>query len=325
MAEAPRKVPLLAAVAHELNNPTTAVSRGAARLAEVLERYGVLERQVGGAGLADSPRLASLVDRVHDTVRSPRRIDAIDRGDAEGDVEGWLEQQGIADPWDLAPVLVELSLGPEELSGLMDEIGDHAFSIVLPWLVTLQEVHALLAEIEQGVAQVSQLVKDLRAHTYRDRTPVRSVDIHEGLENTLRVLRTKIEPGIEVRRVFADALPGVRGHGSELNQVWTNLIDNAVHAMDGEGTLTLRTRASDGWVEVDIEDEGPGIPRGIRDRIFDAFFTTKLPGEGTGLGLDITYDIVVNRHGGDLSVESEPGRTTFTVRLPENFEATARR
>ena len=313
---------LTAGVAHELNNPAAAVKRGAGHLADVVGEYGRLERKLGELGVAATDeRLASLSERARAVVLAPRRIDALDRSDAEADVEDWLDERGVPEPWDLAPVLVELSYDPDELEGLADELEDAVFPTVLQWLAASHELHSLLAEIRQGAGRISEIVQGLKSYSYLDQAPVQAVDIHEGLESTLLILRSKLKHGVEVRREFADDLPPIQGYGSELNQVWTNLIDNAVYAMDGEGTLTLRTRAEGGWVEVDVVDDGPGIPADIRERIFDAFFTTKPPGEGTGLGLDISYNIVVNRHRGDLSFTSEPGRTCFRVRLPENFEA----
>ncbi len=311
---------LTAGVAHELNNPAAAVKRGAEHLAEVVDRHGELERGLGAAGLAGA-RLAALTERARSAARSPRRIDALDRSDAEADVEAWLEHRAVPEPWELAPVLVELDYDPDELDGLANGIGHDAVRVVLPWLAATHELHSLLAEIGHGATRVSEIVRGLKSYSYLDRAPVQEVDIHEGLESTLLILRSKLKDGIEVRRELAPDLPAIHGYGGELNQVWTSLIDNALYAMDGEGTLTLRTRAGDGWIEVDIEDDGPGIPDDIRDRIFDAFFTTKPPGHGTGLGLEISYNIVADHHLGDLTFTSEPGRTTFTVRLPVNFEA----
>ena len=181
-------------------------------------------------------------------------------------------------------------------------------------------MHNLLAEIGTGVGRISQIVKALKTYSYLDQAPVQAVDVREGLEDTLLILRSKLE-GISVRREYAPDLPRIQGYGSELNQVWTNLIDNAAYAVDGKGEIVLRTRREGDSVIVEVQDNGPGIPAEIKDRIFDPFFTTKPVGQGTGLGLDISYNIVVNKHRGDIQVSSEPGRTVFEVRLPLNFEA----
>ncbi len=164
----------------------------------------------------------------------------------------------------------------------------------------------------------------MKSYVYLDQAPVQAVDIHEGLDNTLILLRNELKDGINVRRHYDPNLPTIQAYGSELNQVWTNLIDNAADAMDGKGELTIQTHADGDWVIVDIEDNGPGISEEHLARIFEPFFTTKPPGEGTGLGLDITYNIVVNKHKGDIKVYSRPGKTTFRVKLPVNFEATGK-
>jgi len=159
-------------------------------------------------------------------------------------------------------------------------------------------------------------------YSYLDQAPVQAVDIHEGLDNTLMILKSKLQNGISVRREYAPDLPVIQGYGSELNQVWANLLDNAADALDGKGEITIRTRSGEqDSVFVEVEDNGPGIPPEIQSKVFESFFTTKPPGKGTGLGLDISYNIVVSKHRGDMKLYSEPGSTRFEVRLPVNFEA----
>jgi len=177
-------------------------------------------------------------------------------------------------------------------------------------------VHQLLYEIGQGSARISEIVRALKSYSYLGQAPVQWIDLHEGLDNTLVILRNKLKAGIEVHRDYAADMPSVHAFGSELNQVWTNLLDNAADAMDGKGTLTIRTRRQDPWAVVEIEDNGPGIPPALQSRIFDPFFTTKAPGKGTGLGLSTSYSIVTDKHHGRIDVESRPGMTRFTVRLP---------
>ena len=165
------------------------------------------------------------------------------------------------------------------------------------------------------------LIWVIPAYSYLDQAPVQSVDVHEGMDNTLIILRSKLSNGISVRREYAPDLPNIEAYGSELNQVWTNILDNAADALDGQGQITIRTRQDGESVVVEIEDDGPGIPAEIQSKIFDSFFTTKPPGQGTGLGLDISYNIVVHKHRGDIKLHSKPGQTCFEVRLPVNFEA----
>jgi signal transduction histidine kinase len=184
------------------------------------------------------------------------------------------------------------------------------------WLGAISTVYSLVVEISQGAGRISDIVKALKSYSYLDQAPIQEVDIHEGLDNTLIILRSKTKEGIHIVREYASDLPRISAYGSELNQVWTNLIDNAIDAMGGDGQITIRTRRADNDVVVGIEDEGPGIPQEIQPKIFDPFFTTKGPGRGTGLGLNITYNIIVEKHRGAINVDSRPGRTVFQIRLP---------
>jgi signal transduction histidine kinase len=184
------------------------------------------------------------------------------------------------------------------------------------WLAAGCLVHSLQDEVGQSAARISQIVKAVKSYTYLDQAPVQEVDVHEGLESTLVILRNKLKSGVSVTRQYATDLPRIEAYASELNQVWTNLIDNAIDAMGGQGELVLRTYARDGQVVVEVQDTGPGIPEEIRPRLFEPFFTTKPPGSGTGLGLHIVYDIVANKHGGEIHLISRPGATCFQVVLP---------
>jgi signal transduction histidine kinase len=176
-------------------------------------------------------------------------------------------------------------------------------------------MYSLLEEIGQGAGRITELVRALKEYTYLDRAPIQAVDIHAGLDSTLVILRSKLRD-VTVRREYASDLPRVQARGSELNQVWTNLIDNAIDATNGKGTVTLRTRRDDEWVIVEIEDNGSGIPEEALPNLFDPFFTTKAPGKGTGLGLNISHNIIVQKHQGRIDVSSQPGRTRFVVRIP---------
>jgi signal transduction histidine kinase len=242
-------------------------------------------------------------------------LDPLARSDRESDMQAWLEGIGIDEGWELAPALVASGWELESLRKLAPAFDPETLVLVVRWLAAGCAVYSLLNETHMGAERISEIVKSVKAYSYLDQAPIQEVDVHEGLENTLVILRHKTKEGIHITRDYAPDLPHIEAYGSELNQVWTNIIDNAVDAMNGQGELTLRTRANDGKVTVEIEDTGPGIPKEIQQRIFEPFFTTKPPGQGTGLGLHISYTIV-NKHYGQLRVESQPGRTAFQVTLP---------
>ena len=180
-------------------------------------------------------------------------------------------------------------------------------------------MHSLLHEINEGSSRISEIVVALKNYSFLGQAPVQQVDIHEGINNTLVILRSKLKMGIRVQCEYAADLPKIVAYGSELNQVWTNILDNAIDALKGEGQITIRTKRENSGIAVEIEDNGPGIPTEIQSRIFDPFFTTKQPGKGTGLGLSTSYGIVTEKHGGQLLVESRPGCTKFIIKLPINL------
>jgi signal transduction histidine kinase len=222
----------------------------------------------------------------------------------------------VQNGWDLAPTLVNLGYDCERLTSLMADFTSSQFRAVIDWLNCTYVIYGLLDEIGLGAGRITEIVKALKGYTYLDQAPIQTVDIQEGLESTLVILRSKLKQGITVHREFAPDLPHIQAYGSELNQVWTNIIDNAIDAMDGVGEITLRTRVNGKWAIVEIEDNGPGIPEAIQPNLFDPFFTTKPPGKGTGLGLNISHNIVVQKHDGRIDVYSRPGSTRFEVRLP---------
>jgi signal transduction histidine kinase len=242
------------------------------------------------------------------------------RGDRESELEAWLEARGVTDAWEYTPTLVNLNYDTAQLARLAGHFGADRLPAVIAWLDATYRVSSLLHEMAQGAGRISEIVTALKSYSYLDQAPVQDVDVHEGLDNTLVILRHKLVSDITVRRDYAPDLPRIQACGGDLNQVWTNIIDNAADALDGRGQIIIRTRQDSDWVVVEIEDNGPGIPPEIQPRLFDPFFTTKPPGQGTGLGLDITYNIVVHRHRGDIKVISQPGKTCFQVRLPINFE-----
>lgn len=309
---------LSAGVAHELNNPAAAVKRGAGQLQAALAQFEAQQIDLNQLTLTQEQQetLQGLRQRARELAAQPPELDALVRGDREYEMETWLEARGVTEAWQCASTLVNLTYDTTEMSTLAEHFGNDQLPAVIRWLNATYMVHNLLAEIGQGASRISSIVKALKSYAYLDQAPVQAVDVHEGLDNTLLILRHKLKAGISVRREYAPDLPQIQAYGSELNQVWTNIIDNAADALGGTGTITIRTRQEGGWVVVDIEDDGPGIPPEIQSRLFDPFFTTKPPGQGTGLGLDISYTIVVHKHRGDIKVLSKPGQTCFQVWLP---------
>jgi signal transduction histidine kinase len=243
-------------------------------------------------------------------------MESLTRSDREYELEVWLDERDVENAWEVAPTLVNLGYDCDALNTLVASFTPSQFYAVIEWLSDTYTIYSLLEEIGQGAGRISEIVKSLKGYTYLDQAPIQMVDIHEGLDSTLVILRSKLKQGITVHREYAADLPHIQARGSELNQVWTNIIDNAIGAMNGEGEITLRTRHDDEWVIVEIEDNGPGIPEEIIPNLFDPFFTTKPPGEGTGLGLNISRNIVVQKHQGQIDVHSRPGKTRFEVRLP---------
>jgi signal transduction histidine kinase len=211
---------------------------------------------------------------------------------------------------------VDTGLDRDALGEIAEGLTPAHLNAVLAWLAATHTAYALIDEIGRSAARIAEIVNTLKAYSFLDQAPVQTVDIHRGLENTLSLLNAKLGSGVVVQRQYAPDLPLVQAHGSELNQVWTNLIDNALDAMNGKGELCLRTCHDDRWVVVEVRDDGTGIPDDARGRLFDPFFTTKPPGKGAGLGLNVCHTIVVQGHKGRIDVASRPGCTAFTVRLP---------
>jgi signal transduction histidine kinase len=257
------------------------------------------------------------LDRLADQPgRRPPDLSAVERNDRELEIENWLKTKGVDKGWELAPSLVDMGYNHLTLDDLAGGFTSRQLPVIIQWHCHHHLINSLLSEINLGTGRIAEIVRALKAYTYMDRAPLQTVDVHDGLNNTLIILQTKLKSGISVTREYAGDLPPIQAYGSELNQVWTNIIDNAIDAMDGQGTLVLRTRQGDSCVVIEIEDDGPGIPEELQTKIFDPFFTTKPPGEGTGLGLNISRNIIVQKHSGHIAVSSKPGKTTFTVLLP---------
>jgi signal transduction histidine kinase len=309
---------LTAGVAHELNNPAAAVKRGTGQLDQALDGMNQAYSQLSGLRLA--PEQLALVDeyagRARQAALHPPRLDTLTRSDREYELETWLEDHGIAQAWEHAPTLVNLGLAPGDLAPVAAAFPAGGLPVFLAWLSAFYTARSLLGEIGEGVNRISTIVKALKTYSYLDQAPVQDVDVHEGLDNTLVILHHKLTDRIAIQREYDPDLPRIQAYGSELNQVWTNILDNAIDALDGEGQIVIRTRHDSRSVVVEIEDDGPGIPNEVLPRIFDPFFTTKPVGSGTGLGLAISYNNVVVRHRGDIQVRSRPGQTVFEVHLP---------
>jgi signal transduction histidine kinase len=318
---------LVAGVAHELNNPAAATRRAADHLREAFARLERANRELAGADLDGSAidLLADLDDRARTHAGQPSTLDTVRRADLEADVEDWLDDHSVADTFDLAPALVEQGVGVDALDSLAAELGEPGLALILQWSAAAFPVYRLAYEIGEGSSRISEIVAALKSYSYLGQAPVQAVDVHEGIDNTLVILRSKLKKGVEVRREYATDLPRITAYGSELNQVWTNLLDNAVDAMGGEGIITIRTRADGAAIVVEIEDDGPGITVEDVGKVFDPFFTTKDPGRGTGLGLATSYSIVKDKHLGAMDVHSRPGSTCFTVRLPIDADPDRRR
>jgi signal transduction histidine kinase len=240
----------------------------------------------------------------------------MEAADHEDQIVDWFDNHGIGDAWDLAPTFVQSGLDVGWLDQVVEVVDEGMLEGAIRWLNYTLETELLMNEIEDSTTRISTLVTAAKQYSQMDRAPHQVLDIHELLDSTLVMLSRKIGDGVEVVKDYDRSLPDIPVYGAELNQVWTNLIDNALQAMGGSGTLTIRTSRVGDQVKVEIGDTGPGIADDIVGRIFEPFFTTKPVGEGTGLGLDISWRIVVNKHHGDLSVESVPGDTRFRVLLP---------
>jgi signal transduction histidine kinase len=307
-----------AGLAHELNNPAAAAQRSASQLRDSQSRWLTLTHQIESAaiqlGLTDW-----LEDFIQETTRRfglPTRLDALERIDLVDHLQTWLEENGVESAWELAPAMVNFGWEVEALEKLKNTLPPSLFALAVPWLGMCCLMMGLLSEVLQTTERISQIVHAVKSYTYLDQAPLLEVDVHEGLENTLLIMQHKLKKGVTVKREYAQDLPRIEAYASELNQVWTNIIDNAVDAMNGKGEIRIKTYQEDQRVIVEIADNGPGIPPDIQSRIFEPFFTTKAPGHGTGLGLHISHDIIANRHHGQLTVESNPGETKFKVALP---------
>jgi signal transduction histidine kinase len=310
---------LSAGLTHELNNPAAAAVSATAALRE---RTTKMRRKLAhlAGGKLDKETLLLLTavqeDAVERLTKTPK-LTPMETSDAEDRLGDWIDDRGLSGAWELAPPLVAAGVDCEWLDRLVDVVPAEQLENALRWVTYALETEMLMNEIDDATHRISALVGAAKQYTQLDRAAHQFIDVHDGLDSTLIMLGTKLKKrGVTVAKEYDRTLPDIPAYPAELNQVWTNMIDNAVGAMPNGGTLTLRTSLVGDHVQVEIADTGSGVPKELQERIFEPFFTTKPVGEGTGLGLDIAYRIVTQRHRGDLQLESEPGNTVFRVLLP---------
>jgi len=308
---------LSAGLAHELNNPAAAVQRSASLLREGLDRLAETTSALG-AVVDDREQAASVAALAAEVARhagSTAPLDPLDASDRAWELETFLAERGVPDAGELAPALVNGGWDRDHLERIEAEFPGEALGRIVAWVAAGSVVNGLVDEVGTGARRISEIVKAVKEYTFMDQAPVQRVDVRTGLENTLVILRAKLKHGITIVRDYQEDLPEIEAYGSELNQVWTNILDNAIDAMDGKGEIRIRAFQRDSDVVVQICDNGPGMPADVRDRIFEPFYTTKEPGHGTGLGLHISHSIVA-RHQGRINLRSRPGETCFEVCLP---------
>ena len=309
---------LSAGLTHELNNPAAAAVRATSalreRVAGMRHKLGILTKHPYHQATLES--LIDLQERAVERVSKAPSLGPMEASDAEDAVGGWLDGYGIQGGWDLAPVLVQAGLDIEWLDQVAEIVETEDLEGAVRWLTYTVETELLMKEIQDSTGRIMHLVGAAKQYSQLDRAPYQDVDVHDLLDSTLLMLMGKLGKGIKVVKDYDRTLPKIPAYAAELNQVWTNLIDNAVSAMGGHGTLTVRTAMDRDKVMVEFGDTGPGVPKDIQPRIFEPFFTTKPVGEGTGLGLDISWRIVAKKHHGEINVVSAPGDTRFRVWLP---------
>jgi len=313
-----------AGIAHELNNPAASVKRSASQMHTVFNDLQNYYLQMSRYHLTENQKdtLIELAQRAKEGAKDPQILDPATRSDKEQEIENWCETKGIDNAWELAPSLISLRYDQKELSDLIEVFSASLFHIVLNWQNAIFTINTLLYEMDLGANRISDIVKAFKTYTYMDQIPLQEVNIHKDLDNTLIIFSSKLKHGITLERQYATNLPRVEAYGSELNQVWTNLIDNALDAMNGKGKLIVRTSSTKKSVTIEIMDNGPGIPQEIQEKIFDPYFTTKKVGIGSGMGLSISHNIIVQKHHGKISLSSIPGETIFKVILPIRYQKT---
>jgi signal transduction histidine kinase len=309
---------LSAGLAHELNNPAAGATRAANDLIAVLAELRAADLRLCSHDLTAEQHasIRAFESAAIEHTITAKQLNSLEQSDLEDLLVTWLEEHGIEDPWKLSNNLVEAGIDASALERMLGEVETSAIADVLARVNSQLAAAKLAREIKTGTARISELVTAIKEYSYMDQVSVQDVDVHKGLESTLLILKYKLKKkNIALTREYADDLPHIKAYGSELNQVWTNLIVNAIEAMSEGGKLKVRTKKEPIDILVEIRDNGSGIPESVKTRVFEPFFTTKPVGEGTGLGLD-TVTRIVRRHRGNIRFESKPGDTCFQVRLP---------
>ncbi len=307
---------MAAGLAHELNNPAAAARRAAQHLQETTDKVQTflcqLTRTIGHDQLQE---LVGASREALEKLGKVPKLDHLERSDRAEILAKWLEGRGVPAAWEIAPTFVDAGLEIAWLEPLTEKFPATSRGDALGWLEARLNLKSLLGQVEQSTGRIAELVKAVKSYSFMDQSPMQEVDIHEGIESTLTMLGHKLK-NVTVVRAFDQTLPRIMAYGSELNQVWTNLIDNAIHAVNGTGKICVGTCREGDQLVVEIVDFGAGIPPEVQAHMFEPFFTTKPVGSGTGLGLIISNRIVADRHGGEIEFESKPGKTCFKVRLP---------
>jgi signal transduction histidine kinase len=306
-----------AGLAHELNNPAAAASRASKNLRDAMKTLAAANRKMCTCPMSPEQRvqLAEFETNALEHIDATPALDTLAQSDKEQELTEWLEARGILEGWELGPVLVENGIELAHLETLLELTDERMVGTLVRHLTATLNVERLLREIDKSTDRISEMIRAVKEYSYMDQVSFQEIDLHRGIKNTLTTLNYFLKHGVNLSKEYDTTIPRIMANGSELNQVWTNLIQNAVQAMNGKGELRIRTLREPSMALVEIEDNGPGIAPEVQSRIFEPFFTTKPMGEGTGLGLDVVYRII-RRHHGVIKFTSKPGQTIFQVRLP---------
>jgi signal transduction histidine kinase len=306
---------LAAGLAHEINNPASAAARAAGALQDTCDALMTSLVRLAEGSLSAEQFLA--IDGMRQELGGPAAgVSPLELSDREEALAGWLEAHGVTAAWDIAPALAAAGADIAWCERAGQVLGDGTLEPGLEWVTSTLSALVLLSELKEATERVSGLVAAMKSYAQLDRASLQVIDVAEGIDSTLVMLGQRLEDGVTVIRDYGTGVPHIEAHPAELNQVWTNIIDNALDAMGGHGTLRISTRAGSDHVVVEIADTGPGMPPEVQARAFEAFYTTKDVGQGTGLGLDIARRIIVERHHGEITIDSRPGETILRVRLP---------